>query len=178
MVTYLLKSIENFIASRPDTALATLAAAGALLTLICLYLLAQVRTLKRRYARILRDERAGDLGELLAEHGRWIEQMDGSQKELRGLLSAVLEKQRTALQGVGVVRYDAFDDVGGQQSFAVAILDAAGDGVILSSVYSRSESRTYAKPVRGGRCAQHLSAEEQQAIDIAAGARPAEEAVR
>ena len=62
MVTYLLKSIENFIASRPDTALATLAAAGALLTLICLYLLAQVRTLKRRYARILRDERAGDLG--------------------------------------------------------------------------------------------------------------------
>ena len=82
MVTYLLKSIENFIASRPDTALATLAAAGALLTLICLYLLAQVRTLKRRYARILRDERAGDLGELLAEHGRWIEQMDGSQKEL------------------------------------------------------------------------------------------------
>jgi hypothetical protein len=65
---------------------------------------------------------------------------------------------------VGLVRYDAFEDVGGQQSFSLAMLDALQNGIILTSVYSRSDVRVYAKAVRQGQPSHPLSEEEQQAL--------------
>ena len=72
-----------------------------------------------------------------------------------------------ALRHVAVVRYDAFGDMGGRLSFTAAMLDDAGDGLILTSIHGRNEARTYAKGVTGGSSEQSLSPEEQQAIDAA-----------
>jgi hypothetical protein len=74
------------------------------------------------------------------------------------------EVQRRCVQHVAVVRYDAFEDVGGEQSFALAALDERGVGVVLSSVYSRSDVRVYAKEMRNGKPSHALSSEEQRAI--------------
>ena len=71
---------------------------------------------------------------------------------------------------VGLTRYDAFDDAGGQLSYSAAFLDEAGDGVVLSTLNGRAETRSYAKPVRGGRSEHHLSEEERAAIAMAMGA--------
>jgi Protein of unknown function (DUF4446) len=71
---------------------------------------------------------------------------------------------RTALRHVGVVRYDAFGDMGGMLSFSAAVFDAQGDGFVLSSINGRSETRTYAKSLSGLKSEQSLSPEEQQAI--------------
>jgi hypothetical protein len=71
------------------------------------------------------------------------------------------------LQRIGLIRFNAFGDVGGAQSFAVAILDGAGNGLVLSSLYGRDDSRVYAKPVEKGHSTYPLSQEEQQAIDEA-----------
>ena len=70
----------------------------------------------------------------------------------------------TALRHVGIVRYDAFGDMGGRLSFSAAVFDAQGNGLVLSSINGRSETRTYAKALSGLVSEQALSPEEQQAI--------------
>lgn len=82
--------------------------------------------------------------------------------------AAVLEAtQKRALQRVGVVRYNPFEDTGGNQSFAIAILDMHGDGLVLSSLHARQGTRVYAKGVTRGRSDGALSTEEAEALRIA-----------
>jgi Protein of unknown function (DUF4446) len=72
-----------------------------------------------------------------------------------------------ALRDLAVVRYDALSEMSGQLSFSVALLNALGDGVVLSSINGRSETRTYAKVIRGGAGTQPLSPEEEHAVRAA-----------
>ena len=69
-----------------------------------------------------------------------------------------------ALRDLAIVRYDALNEMTGQLSFSVALLNSGGDGVVLSSINGRSETRTYAKVVLGGAGTQPLSPEEEQAV--------------
>jgi hypothetical protein len=86
---------------------------------------------------------------------------------LRDDLSAARADLTDALRHVAVVRYDAFGDMGGRLSFSAALLDDAGDGLVLTSINGRSETRTYAKGVKAGASDQSLSPEETQAIGYA-----------
>jgi hypothetical protein len=72
-----------------------------------------------------------------------------------------------ALRHVAVVRYDAFGDMGGRLSFSAAVVDDRGDGLVISSIHARGESRTYAKGVVGGGSDATLTPEEQQALAAA-----------
>ena len=86
--------------------------------------------------------------------------------------SAVLEADgRKAIQRVGLVRYNPFEDTGGNQSFALALTDAGGDGFVVSSLHARTGTRIYAKVVSAGRSDAALSAEEAEALRLAM-ARP------
>ncbi|HEY1624127.1 MAG TPA: DUF4446 family protein [Streptosporangiaceae bacterium] len=85
-----------------------------------------------------------------------------------------------ALRDLAVVRYDALSEMSGQLSFSVALLNSLGDGVVMSSINGRSETRTYAKVIRGGEGTQPLSPEEEQAVRSARlgkGLPSAEEAI-
>jgi hypothetical protein len=75
-----------------------------------------------------------------------------------------------ALRHVGVVRYDAFGDMGGRLSFSAALFDDEGNGLVISSINGRSETRTYAKPLVELRSDHTLSPEEEDAIRLARGA--------
>lgn len=86
---------------------------------------------------------------------------------LRQEVAALRAEGRDALRHLSVVRYDAFGDMGGHLSWSVALLDDAGDGVVLTSISGRSEARTYAKSIAGWTCEQQLSPEEAEAIDHA-----------
>lgn len=72
-----------------------------------------------------------------------------------------------SLRNVAVVRYDALNEMSGQMSFSLALLNARGDGVVLSSINGRAETRTYAKPIVAGKGEQELSPEEAQAVHSA-----------
>jgi len=72
-----------------------------------------------------------------------------------------------ALRDLAIVRYDALSEMSGQLSFSVALLNALGDGVVLSSINGRTETRTYAKIVRSGAGLQALSPEEEHAVRTA-----------
>lgn len=83
-------------------------------------------------------------------------------------LHAVDKKQQTQVEGsvrkVALLRYDAFEDVGGRLSFSCALLDDHGNGVVLTSINGRQETRVYAKPVALGTSSHNLSLEEEEAI--------------
>lgn len=74
------------------------------------------------------------------------------------------EEIATTVRRVALLRYDAFEDVGGRLSFSCALLDDRGTGVVLTSINGRQETRVYAKPVEGGRSGYNLSAEEEETI--------------
>ena len=134
-------------------------------------LAARLRAARRTYGRLLA---GGDGGEdLLAAVARQIEATDRLRGKLNlvGRETAQLRQRVSSLVGtVGLTRYDAFPDAGGHLSYSAAFLDEAGDGVVLSTINGRSETRSYAKPVRGGRSDHILSDEERAAIAMAMGA--------
>jgi hypothetical protein len=88
---------------------------------------------------------------------------------LRQEVAALRNEAGDALRHLAVVRYDAFGDMGGHLSWSLALLDDAGNGVVLTSIHGRSDARTYAKNVAGWTSQQQLSPEEDEAI---AHARP------
>ncbi len=78
------------------------------------------------------------------------------------------ERGRRAIQHVGLVRYNPFEDTGSNQSFALALVDADGNGVIVSSLHSRQQTRVYLKEVVAGQSEAQLSGEENDALRRAA----------
>ena len=134
-------------------------------------LAARLRAARRTYAALLAGGAGGE--DLLAAVARQIEATDRLRGKLNlvGRETAQLRQRVSSLVGtVGLTRYDAFPDIGGQLSYSAAFLDEAGDGVVLSAINGRAEARSYAKPVRGGRSDHNLSEEEQAAIAMALGA--------
>ncbi len=76
---------------------------------------------------------------------------------------------RHSVQGIGLVRFDAFPGSGGQFSFAMALVDGASNGIIMTALSGREETRVYAKQLRQGQCDQPLSPEENRALEHALG---------
>jgi hypothetical protein len=101
---------------------------------------------------------------LLQSQTRQIQQLEAAVRSL----SATDRRQGGLIEGavrhVGLVRYDAFEDVGGRLSFSCALLDAKGNGVVMTSINGRQDTRVYAKPIADGRSAYNLSIEEEEAI--------------
>jgi hypothetical protein len=86
---------------------------------------------------------------------------------LRAEVEALRQENSEALRHLSVVRYDAFGDMGGQLSWSAALLDDSVNGIVLTSIHGRSESRTYAKNVADWSSDQTLSPEEDDAIKTA-----------
>jgi hypothetical protein len=119
---------------------------------------------------ILGGARGGRSDEALAGDdavGALLGKIDRLEQAVRAL-HATDNRQQVMVEGsvrrVGVLRYDAFEDVGGRLSFSCALLDEHGTGVVLTSINGRQETRVYAKPVTAGQSTYNLSREEEEAI--------------
>lgn len=139
------------------------------LVVVVVLLLVAVVGLIRRTRRI--DARLGGLGGAVAGSRAADvgadDRVDGVLRDLAALTArttALETAGRKAFQRVGLVRYNPFEETGGNQSFALALLDAAGDGWVLSSLHARSGTRVYAKGITAGRSDAGLSDEETAAI--------------
>jgi len=86
---------------------------------------------------------------------------------LKGRTTRLEASSRRAFQRAGLVRYNPFEETGGNQSFALALLDADDDGLIISSLHARSGTRIYARTLTGGRADGALSDEEAEALALA-----------
>lgn len=90
---------------------------------------------------------------------------------IRKEVEALREDAAQALRHIAVVRYDAFRDMGGHLSWSMALVDDEGNGIVLTAIHGRSDTRTYAKNISGWTCDQQLSPEEEEAIGYARGRR-------
>jgi hypothetical protein len=144
------------------------------LGIACLVLLVLALVLVRRTSRLDRRlsslTRSGDgksLEEMLEAH---LDKVYAVARELDELevRTAVLEREELgAYQRLGLVRYNPFEDTGGNQSFALALLDGRGDGFVVSSLHTRTATRVYGKAISKGKSEGALSDEEQEALRIA-----------
>ena len=123
--------------------------------------------LRRRLRRILNENGTTGLDEVLGEQTKRIEALGKGVESLDALQRELQAATRLALRRVGVIRFNPFQDSGGDQSFAIALLDQDGTGIVVSSLHGRTETRIFAKPIANGRSMHSLSDEEQQAIRAA-----------
>jgi hypothetical protein len=146
---------------------------GFLGLLLAIYIVGKKSNFEHaRWQRLLEGTRGETLEKLLYEHLR--DRM-ATQERIESLEARASELERRGLsskQYVGLVRYDAFPDVGGSQSFALAIFDDRGDGCVVTSLVGRVDCRVYCKPLTGGRSDRTLSQEEQRAIKYARSDAP------
>ncbi|HEU0131131.1 MAG TPA: DUF4446 family protein [Mycobacteriales bacterium] len=123
--------------------------------------------MRRAYAVL---QGSGRRDDFVTAVGRHVAEVGALRSEVTALgerVTGVRHDLGDALRHVAVVRYDAFPDMGGRLSFSCALLDDAGDGLVLTSINGRSETRTYAKGIKGGASEHQLSPEEEQAVSFA-----------
>jgi hypothetical protein len=148
-------------------ALAVTAGVALLTFLVTLIVGFRLRRIRREYRVLLGGKRDEDL---VSAAGRAVQQIDGLTKRLDELYSRHETSHvgsRRAIQRFGIVRYDAFEEMGGRLSFSLALLDDHGDGVVLTSINGRTEARTYVKPIVGLNSEHNLSDEEREAMAAA-----------
>lgn len=149
-------------------ALAVVAGVAALALIVAIILGVRVSRLRRAQTLVLGNGRqARDVVETV---GSSLKHIRALERRIDGLVRAGEQQSaraRFSLQRVGLVRYDAFEEMGGQLSFSAALLDDHGNGIVISSINGRTETRTYAKPIVNLQSPHNLSDEERTAISEA-----------
>jgi hypothetical protein len=133
----------------------------------------RIRSATRAYRSLVTDSQGGSLQQLLDSHLGKVIEVGTKAEELAKLYESLEARSRGSLQHIGMVRFNPFEDTGSDQSFAIALLDDRRDGIVLSSLHGRGQTRLFAKPVEGGESKHQLSDEEAQAIRIAVDGAPA-----
>lgn len=129
--------------------------------------LASASLLRKKYRKLMMQRDGLNLEELLNHYGDLItaNREQGKQLELR--LVNVEKQLVNTIAGVSLIRFNAFQETGSDLSFSLALLDRQQNGVIVTSIFGREESRCYGKPVKNGVSPYSLSAEEIKALDEA-----------
>lgn len=133
------------------------------------YLQYSLFKIKRRSRAFFAGKEAKDLEDLIFSQDKRIKQTEKDIKELADGDETIKKILAKCIQKVGVVRFNPFNDVGGNQSFAIALLDNLSSGVIILSLYSRNGVRIYSRSIKEGKAEHKLSKEEDEAIRIADG---------
>lgn len=144
-----------------------LALITVLLIIFVFILLRAVNKLEKRYRRLMRGTEAKSLEESVISYLDRVDAVDNKVNELSNKCDHIESEMKNCIQKVAITRYKAFDDVGSDLSFSIALLDEENDGVILTGLYSRNDSTTYAKPVDKGISRYDLSDEEIQVLNDA-----------
>ena len=128
-----------------------------------------IRKLNKKYQKFMNGKEAKSLEDEIVglfEDNKFLKaSIDKNKKDIRTLY----KKLESTIQKVGIVKYDAFQQMGGKLSFSLALLDENNNGFILNSVHSTEGCYTYTKEIKNGECAISLGEEEQQALDMAIG---------
>ncbi|HPV02827.1 MAG TPA: DUF4446 family protein [Clostridiales bacterium] len=132
---------------------------------------AKIRRLKSKYDKFMNGMSGASLEDVLENCIDKLNEITERNRELEYQINAVKKNLYYCVQKVGVVRYNAFDDVGSDLCFSIALLDNNDDGVVISGLFARESSTTYAKPIIRGKSKYALSAEEIKAIDLARRSR-------
>jgi len=129
--------------------------------------------MKRQYRVLSAADGRASFVEVVARKTEEVSELRDDVARLTAELRGTQGELREAIRHIGLVRYDAFGDMGGRMSFSVAMVDDHGNGFVLSTIHARSESRSYVKELRGGMAEVSLSPEESAAVADAVADIPA-----
>jgi len=158
-----------------DSLLSSSAGSMALIALVLallalggvVFLLARQQRLLGQYQHLMTGTSGGNLEEILNDHIAQVHQVAEQVAAVDALTRRLEKAAYFSLQHLGIVRYNPFHDTGGDQSFAIALVDGHGNGVVLSSLHARDVTRVYAKPLTRWESTYSLTDEEKQAIALA-----------
>ena len=119
---------------------------------------------ERRLKRFFLGKKAKDLEDTIAILEQEITRLSGAGDNMEKNISLINAKLRKSIRGLETIRFNPFADQGSNQSFAIGMLNEEGNGVVISSLYSRERMSIFAKPVRNGKSEYELSAEEKEAL--------------
>ena len=122
---------------------------------------------ERRLKRFFLGKKAKDLEDTILALDTDIKELKKSKEKILKDIESINGKLRKSIRGLETIRFNPFPDQGGNQSFAIGMLNEEGDGLVLSSLYSRERMSVFAKPIRGGKPAYELTTEEKEALDKA-----------
>lgn len=134
-----------------------------------IYLFSELSKVRKKNQVFFAGKNAKNLEEIILGQIQKSKELEEAIIYLKDTDQKIIDQLSFAVQKVGVVRFNPFGDVGGNQSFAVAFLDNHDSGVIILSLYSRDGVRIYGKPVQDGKSEYKLSGEEEEALKKAMG---------
>ncbi|WP_416199059.1 MAG: DUF4446 domain-containing protein [Sporanaerobacter sp.] len=143
--------------------------AVAFFVLLILYIIEQFRMnhITEKYNALVKDVEGVNLEQLILETLKQVDEIKLDCDKLEKQYLELDNRLKFSIQRVGVVRYNAFADLGSELSYSIALLDDELNGLVLTSIYGRENSTSYAKPIVKGKSKYALSVEEMQAIDRA-----------
>jgi len=143
---------------------------GAIIVAILLliwniFLHLNVSRIKKNQQQLFSGKNGADLEKTILEHAKNMKELDRDIQDLYGISNQIHNLAKKSVHKVGIVRFNPFKDLGGDQSFSVALLDGESSGVIVSALHTREGNRVYAKPVEKGKAVRYpLTDEEREAI--------------
>ena len=140
---------------------------NAFLLLLVLALWRKTKSQTAKWRVLLQGSTGDSLEKLLLDHLRDRMELRHQFEAAEARITTLEAKLQTAKRHMGLVRYDAFEEVGGSQSFALALFDDNGNGALVTSLVGRSDCRVFCKPLVGGRSERSLSREEERAMEEA-----------
>lgn len=123
-----------------------------------------INRLENKYRKLTRGVENNNIEELIESYMDKIDSINDESIKIKDEYNNINEKVNKCLQNISIVRYKAFEDIGSDLSFSIALLDNNNNGVIITSIYGRNESTTYAKPIDRGISRYDLSDEEEYVL--------------
>lgn len=137
-----------------------------ILSIVVAMILLKMKKIQRKYeAFMIKDD--VDLENLLIHYAKKVNQVKDNEDRILGEINRLSNEVKYCTQKVGVVRYNAIERIGADLSFAIAMMDAEDNGIVLNGIYSRDGSYIYSKPIKAGTSTYQLSDEEKEAIRLA-----------
>ena len=139
------------------------------LLILVIYTMVRLSMMRSRYRAMMHGTTTEDLEGMLIQHIKEVEAVAATNARILEENELIRQFIRKSLVRTAAVRFRAFEDMGGDLSYAVAMLDANNDGVIFSSIFAREDSRSYIKPIKNGSSEYPLSDEEKGVLKDAMG---------
>ncbi len=135
-----------------------------ILLIMLIIVLKSLNSLEKRYRKFMRGVSNKNIEELVIQYLDRIDDVKKQSDYMKEVYNDINNKVDSCIQKVSILRYRAFEDVGSDLSYSIALLNNHNDGVILTSIYGRNESTTYGKPIDKGISRYDLSEEEEQVL--------------
>lgn len=162
-----MKVLQQFMAAMTDNMPFIVIGMAVIMLIMLIILINQAMKLsymKKRYKKMMSGVDGANLERLLMGHIDEVKHVVEENQRIDAENHRIDELLQTAITRVGVVRFSAFKDMGSDLSYAVALLDSHNNGVVLSSIFGREDSRSYVKPIEAGQSTYTMTEEESQAL--------------